>query len=111
MKLCEFAKRYNLHDSLLERIVFDEAKKTAELTIDFCCWQQPDYKENDPETGLVTLLFVDITKLDRDEHSISSDEIVQCTCLDDNTLALQVRSDMTGNCHTIVISAGAVSII
>ncbi len=26
MKLCEFAKRYNLHDSLLERIVFDEAK-------------------------------------------------------------------------------------
>ncbi len=111
MKLCEFAERYNLHDSLLERIVFDEAKKTAELTIDFCYWQQSDYRENDPETGLVTLLFVDVTKLDRDEHPINSDEIVQCACLDDNTLVLQIESDITGNCHTIVISAGAVSII
>lgn len=110
MKLREFVKCYNLHDSLLENIEFDEQARVVKLTVDFCYWQQPDYKEGDLETGLISLLFTDVARFDREEHPLNSDEIIACICLDDNTLNLQVESDIIGNCHTIVISAGAVSV-
>ena len=54
MKISEFIKAYNLHDSLLEKVEYDSEKKIVEIMIDFCYWQQTGYNDNDPETGLIS---------------------------------------------------------
>lgn len=111
MKPYEFAKRYNLHDSLLESIEVNEVDRTAKLIIDFCYWQQPGYRDGNLETGIIALVFSDLKILECDNRQIDSDEIVECKCIDENTLSIYVESDVTDDCHSILISAGDISIM
>ncbi len=108
MLIKEFVKKHNLHDSLLESIEADKATKTVKLTVDYCYWQQADYCEGQTETGIVHILFSDVSNIIFDEHTLCSDAILSCSCHQENTFVLNTESDITGCCHTIKITANGV---
>lgn len=58
MNINEFLTSNNLHDSLVTKIEF--FNNTVNITMDFCYWMQPNYNENDPETGIIHLVFPNV---------------------------------------------------
>jgi len=57
MTIQEMLKKYYFHDSLLEKIAYNEKSQTLELLVDFCYWAQTDYIEGAPETGHLLVRF------------------------------------------------------
>ena len=57
LTLAEFAGRYYLHDSSIEKIEYDATNKTLALTIDFCFWMQNWYDKTTPTNGLIAVTF------------------------------------------------------
>lgn len=55
MTLREVEDSYDFHDSILEKIYYEEAK--AILIIDLCNWRQKDFKEGGPEMIRVKLIL------------------------------------------------------
>ena len=90
MTIKEFIKKYNLHDSLLESITYDEIGSRVTLSIDFCYWQQEDYEEGENETGMILVKF---------EISSVDDEIT-----------LTVFNDIMNDNVDIIIKADNVSV-
>ena len=59
MTINNFLSNHYLHDSLVEKVAYEN--NTVDLTIDFCFWMQEGYRENKPETGIIHLHFPDVT--------------------------------------------------
>lgn len=57
MKIEELNEKYYFHDSIVEKILYDEKQQVLEMYLDFCFWAQDEYKESDPETGKVLVRF------------------------------------------------------
>lgn len=109
MTIHEFAATHNMHDSLLEAVICEDA--TVTLVIDYCCWQQSGYREGMPETGMVHVIFEHVTAIRYTPYAVSSDTIIRCEALDENTILFEVMSDQTAASHVIQISAASVSVI
>ena len=60
LTLAEFAARYYLHDSSIEKIEYDATNKTLALTIDFCFWMQNWYDKTTPTNGLIAVTFENV---------------------------------------------------
>jgi hypothetical protein len=103
--ITNFLKKYNLHDSLLEKIDVYPEQQTLVLTVDYCYWQQNEYRDGEAETGIVIITFSGVKEFFCDDHEINSDEIIACTDDGDDRLMIQVASDITGNVHTLIVSA------
>lgn len=104
MNINEFLKQHNLVGSLLESISVNDIEKTLCLEIDYCYWQQPNYNDEDKETGIVVFEFDNCHSYSFDDHTINSDEVVKVEIFDDE-LDICVESDLTGDYHHIKISA------
>ncbi len=76
MQLEDFIANYNLHDSLLEECIYAKEEGKLTLLIDFCYWAQSAYKDGEAETGLVTVIFYDVSAFKRDDYEINSDAII-----------------------------------
>ncbi len=61
MTIEEFSKNYYLHDSDFENVTYDESSRELTLLINFAFWMQLDYKEGDPENGLLEVIFHDVS--------------------------------------------------
>ena len=110
MYISNFFSQYNLHDSLLESIKFDEINKLAILTVDFCYWQQEKYMDNQPETGMVNIIFTNVSHFNYEPYSINSDEITDVKLNSDNSVTIVTLNDITNESHTILIAADNVQI-
>lgn len=111
MTISDFFKNYNLHDSLLESVTYDKKNKTVTLDIDFCYWQQKNYTDDMPETGMITLVFSDVKDVDYTPFEIDSDEIISVQNDSQNELFFEVCNDMTEECHSLRIEAQQVEIL
>lgn len=111
MTIREFIKNYNLHDSLLESIEFNEKKNIVKLTIDYCYWQQEDYKEGKQETGIVYIIFSKVESISYDNYKISSDPIISCEEGEDGSFVMYIESEIKGEIQTISILAKQVEIM
>jgi hypothetical protein len=96
---------HNLHDSLLEKVDVYPEQQTVVLTVNYCYWQQNEYRDGEAETGIVTITFSGVKEFFCDDHEINSDEMIACTADSDDRLIIQVASDITGNAHTLIVSA------
>ena len=67
MTIEEFAERYYLHDSSLEKVEFDADKKFLALTIEFCFWMQDWYDKSEPSNGLIRVTFKDVSIFEYDD--------------------------------------------
>lgn len=111
MTISAFIQTYNLHDSLLESITVDKDEKTVRLGIDFCYWQQGDYDDRLPETGLAHVHFFDVERVDYEPWEINSDDILQCAYDNEtNTFRMDVL-DASYDLHSIRIKATHVSFL
>ena len=111
MIIAQLFKKFNFYDSLLERVSCDLERKEVVLEIDFCYWQQVDYRDDMPETGLVRLVFSCVSAFEFDPYEICSDEIVKVACSDADTVLLEVYNDCADEYHTIRITADNVDFI
>ena len=62
MKLTEFVKSYNFHDSYIETIEYNEKEEEITAVIHFAFWMQDGYVVGTPETGLIRVLFKGVKK-------------------------------------------------
>ena len=62
MTRTEFVSAFNLHDSLIENVKITGAGTTIEMEIDYAFWMQDNYREGDPETGLITVIFKNVSR-------------------------------------------------
>ncbi|MBQ6130961.1 MAG: hypothetical protein IJL12_01270 [Selenomonadaceae bacterium] len=67
MTIEQFAERYYLHDSSLEKVDFDVDKKILALTIEFCFWMQNWYDKSEPSNGLIRATFKDVSIFEYDD--------------------------------------------
>lgn len=109
MTINEFTNSFNLHDSLLENITYDETAKKVTLIIDFCYWQQEDYEDDMEETGMIVVEFDEVMKLSYTPYSINSDEIVGISHSDDEII-LTVFNDISNDNIDIIINAKRVTV-
>ena len=68
MNIKEFAEKYYLHDSSIEKINFDEKNKILTLTIEFCFWMQNWYKNDEPTNGKISVTFENILLFEYDNN-------------------------------------------
>ncbi len=102
--------RYNLHDSLLENIYWDDKMHILCLEIDFCNWQQHNFCQGDDETYMITLIFKGVSSVVIPNFPLNSDQIVEFKLLTDKVVAIETYNDITQDCHEIIIEANSVEI-
>ncbi len=105
MTVKDFVSSIVLHDSLLEAIDVCKENNTITITVDFCFWQQKDFREGTSETGIVKLIFRGVESYSLDADELNSDEIVGCTYKDENTITIQAINDLSGDCRNYTIKA------
>ena len=110
MKIDEFIKNYNLHDSLLEDIKYDAANNIVLLTIDFCYWQQDNYKDETLETETIIIKFNETDEIIYNPYQINSDEILKVYLNEENKITIVVYNDLSEECKEITIKANDVSV-
>lgn len=75
MTINELLKNYYFHDSLVEKVVFEN--HTVDMTIDFCYWMQEGYCEEDPETGIINLHFPSVADMNGPTGKIDDYSILE----------------------------------
>ena len=72
LTIAEFAKKYYLHDSTIEKIEYSAENKTLKLEIDFCFLMQIWYDKNTPENGLIAVNFETVSMFEYENHEFNS---------------------------------------
>lgn len=103
---------YDFHDSLLESINYDNKNNKINIEVDFCCWKQANYKENDDETEIIVLCFENVLYASIPDVTLNSDEIIEFSLFEDNTLMKIVAfNDIANTAYEIIIKADTVKIV
>lgn len=103
---------YDFHDSLLESINYDRKKNKINLEVDFCCWKQAKYKENDDETAMIVLCFENVLYANIPDVTLNSDEIIEFSLFENNTLLKIVAfNDIDNASYEIIIKADIVKMV
>ena len=107
MTISEFVDRYNLHDSFIEHVEYDEQSKEVILRIHCALWMQQDYIDGTPETGILTVTFRGVTS-----YSCNTDEpdgefvgILRTTVNEDNTFEMVLLDEATNEIYEMRIAA------
>lgn len=97
MKPSEFIKAYNLFDSVVEELEYDNINKQLKITLELCQWKQSYYVETEPEMQLGILIFSDVTfyKTEPEVFNLDSSEILEVDLL---------TFDGNGECIKIVLN-------
>ena len=107
MKITDFIRDFNLHDSLLENCIYNFDSKELCFEIDFCYWAQKNYKNGDTDNGIVNIRFFDVYEFVRDDYVIHSDSIISIKQSKAGKIELTVVTD---ECSTHVFSFTASSV-
>ncbi len=61
MSINEFFDKYNLHDSYVEKVSYDDTIQNLLLLVNFAFWLQDDYVDGDPENGELQVVFNNVS--------------------------------------------------
>ena len=101
MTIKDFAEKYYLHDSSIEKIFYDETSKKLCLTVEFCFWAQSWYNECEPSNGKILVTFENVSAFDYDKsisNKIFSDELdneIIDTKIENENLVLSIRETIS----------------
>ena len=111
MNLLNLIKKYNLHDSFFESVIYSNEKHQVEMNINFAFWMQEWYNNNIPENGIITILFTDVLEYicpsNIDWEQIS---IIQTT-VNNDIIKFSLLNDITNEFLEIIIKCKNVSVI
>ena len=101
--------KYNLHDSLIEKVDYSADCKDIIVRIQLCNWKQSNYVESDPEMLSLCMIFHEVEKyeLSIDGYKFCSNEILDVIEVGDHTLKIVFLTE--DNVATIEIRAKRVS--
>lgn len=87
--------KYNLHDSLIEQVVYDVKNGTVDIKMDLCNWLQNGYVEGDPENKIIHMLFSEVSYMKKEyyEYDLDSSEILDVSEIDNNTIKIVFNGD------------------
>ena len=109
MTSSEFVSGYNMHDSLIDKVEVLDDGSTIVLWIDFAFWMQNGYKDTEPETGTLKVVFHNVKDFsipkDADWNEISILE----TVIDCDAVKFNLMNDMTDDYLEIIISAESIT--
>ena len=105
MSISDLLQSFEFHDGLLDDVVYDRDKKEVRMVIDFCYWMQEGYRDEDPETGMVELVFRDVSVYEGLEGEVDSFSVLHMK-LEDRFLLIGVLDDDTDEFHEIRLQAG-----
>ncbi len=106
MKMIKFITKYNLRGSLLEKVSVNE--NTVILTLDYCYWQQDDYKDGTKETGIVDIVFDHVNNFIHEDYQINSDEIIDVFIDENDQLNIKVFNDINLKYYNCIIDCDRV---
>ena len=103
--------KYDLHDSLIEKVNYFDDKKRLEIDIQLCNWRQPDYKASEPELLRMLMVFegVKAFELSGKDYDFDSDEILDVIYLDDKTVKIVFLTEQDAG--TLTVTAEKVNLI
>lgn len=103
--------KYNLHDSLIEKVNYFSNKKRLEISIKLCNWQQPSYKDSDPEMIEILMVFEEVEKykLSIGCYEFDSNEILDVVCMDDRTTKVVFLTE--NDAETLTVTADNLSFL
>ncbi len=105
----EFFAGTDFHDSLLETAVYSPELRQLRMVIDFCWWRQPGFISGSEETGLIELVFSDVTVYENPAEFFRSDSILDVYSKQDSVIFCMLP-DEPGEYYEISIKARAVQI-
>ena len=108
MTITKFLSRYNLHDSLISEITFDDDKLF--ITVDFCYWMQNGYKDDDPETGVINLIFHDVHSYDGITGKVDDFSILDVV-YKDNFIIFSICDDYNDVFYKLKFTASSVNVM
>ena len=111
MSNLEQLAKYDFHDSLLERISYDEDNSKVFLEIDFCNWKQTWYSESDEETLMISLVFGNASGVIIPVFELNSDEIIEFELLSGKGIRIVVFNDIDDSSYEIIFNAETVEIL
>lgn len=105
--------KYNLHDSLVNNIQYDNIEKKLIIDIELCNWLQSDYTEGESEMMNGTIEFTGISNYYHEPTNMSfdSDEILSIeTLADTNSKDEKIKIVLRGDSDVKLITFNAKSI-
>lgn len=110
MTLTEFANKYDLHDSTIEKIEYDKNKKVATFKIDFCQWRQKDFVQGQAENVMIDVNFFAVKELELPNTISKSNTILDVHLILGNTIEIVVLNDDTDDVFILRIYADDVNV-
>ncbi len=111
MTVQEFCRKYYLHDSLLEKVEFDNYNKTLTFWVSFCEFMQSNYKNGDFENSDRIFTFNNVEEFSFPHNiQLSSDIFLEQKITDENTVNFCMMSDCEPNVYQIKIRCQDVEI-
>ena len=106
----EFVAHYIMHDSLIDSVDVQEKDMRIVLIIDFAFWMQEDYKDSDPETGLIKVTFNDVSSYDVPKDADWNEISILETSLDDGRIKFALMNDMTDDYLELIIESNNIDV-
>ena len=106
MTLDEFANKYNMHDSLINAITYEN--NTLQIDIDFAFWMQDWFIDGSSETGSLKVTFCNTSSYQHPDSLPLEDISILETSVIDDTITFALINDMTDEYLELVITASEV---
>lgn len=109
MTIKNFISNYELHDSLLEKVTYNTESSELILSIDFCYWMQENYDNEEPETGMINIIFKNVFEFSGFEGECDDYSILHTKFID-GKISMGVLDDFSNEYYTITFYADEVII-
>ena len=110
MNAKEFVERFIMHDSLIDAMNVDDGNATVTMTVDFAFWMQKEYRDGDPETGLLYVTFRNVTKLECSDELPFGDISILKVTEEEGNLRFAIMNDMTNDYYNLLIRAESIDV-
>lgn len=112
MRIEDFVKQYNLHDSFFKSVEKNESDRTITCFIEFAFWLQKDYNEGTPEKGIIKVVFHNVTEYSCEEGDPAGPfvGILKAECRD-GAIIISLLDDETVSYFELIIFAEDVSVV
>ncbi|MDO4941132.1 MAG: hypothetical protein Q4E33_05530 [Erysipelotrichaceae bacterium] len=111
MKINEFYKNYEFHDSLINNIKFNQEKGTLSINIELCNYEQKYYKEGDDEIIIIDVIFKGCKSYDSLVGELDAYSILDTVLNNDNQITFNVLDDFNDNYYELHIQADSVEVL
>ena len=97
--------KYDLHDSLIEKVIYFADERRLEMKIELCNWQQNGYKDSDPEMRNICIAFEGVEKyeLSVGNYEFNSDEILDVVEIDNKTIKIVFLTE--NDAETLIVAS------